>query len=177
MSRRQRLASTRDARELGLLLRANNFQAFVREQALAVLAEDGSRHLNSLSRGRYDFSVDGQDFSIVDHWNADDARSVRTLSGGETFLASLALALALAERLPELGAAAGGQAASLESLFIDEGFANLDSETLDVVASALEALGADGAADGRRDHARARTGRAYARSYRRPEVRIWQQYR
>ncbi len=138
------VARARDARELGLLLRANNFQAFVREQALTVLAEDGSGHLNSLSRGRYDFSVDGQDFSIVDHWNADDARSVRTLSGGETFLASLALALALAERLPELGAASGAQAASLESLFIDEGFANLDSETLDVVASALEALGADG---------------------------------
>jgi exonuclease SbcC len=85
--------------------------------------------------------VDGQDFLIVDRWNGGDTRSVKTLSGGETFLASLALALALAEQLPSLsGHAAGG---ALESLFIDEGFSHLDAETLDVVASALEVLGED----------------------------------
>ncbi|MBI1886623.1 MAG: SMC family ATPase [Chloroflexi bacterium] len=130
------------AREVANLLRANAFPGFVREKALRILAEDGSRHLHELSGGRYDFSVDEQEFLITDHWNGDEERSVKTLSGGETFLASLALAVALAERLPAL--APGGGSRSLESLFVDEGFSNLDTETMDVVASALEVLGASG---------------------------------
>jgi exonuclease SbcC len=126
------------ARELADLLRADRFQAFVQEEALRLLAEDGTRHLEELSGGRYAFDVEGQDFLVVDHWNADAARSVKTLSGGETFLASLALALALAERLPGLAGAQGQ--VTLESLFLDEGFGTLDAETLEVVAQALEAL-------------------------------------
>jgi exonuclease SbcC len=126
------------ARELADLLRADRFQAFVQEEALLVLAEDGTRHLEELSGGRYAFDVEGQDFLVVDHWNADETRSVKTLSGGETFLASLALALALAERLPGLAGAQGQ--VTLESLFLDEGFGTLDAETLEVVAQALEAL-------------------------------------
>src|SRR5204862_6050321 len=82
-----------------------------------------------------------RDFAVVDHRNADEVRSVRTLSGGETFLASLALALALSERVAEL--AADG-AVRLEALFLDEGFGTLDADTLDVVASAIENLGAGG---------------------------------
>jgi exonuclease SbcC len=126
------------ARELADLLRADRFQAFVQEEALRILAEDGTRHLQELSGGRYAFDVKGQEFLVADHWNADETRSVKTLSGGETFLASLALALALAERLPGL-AGAQGQIA-LESLFLDEGFGTLDVDTLEVVAQALEAL-------------------------------------
>jgi len=75
---------------------------------------------------------------IVDQFNGDEQRSVRTLSGGETFLASLALALALSERLPEL--AGTGAAVSLESLFLDEGFGALDSESLDLAVQGLETL-------------------------------------
>jgi exonuclease SbcC len=64
---------------------------------------------------------------------------VKTLSGGETFLASLALALALAESLARLSA--GGHAVeALDSLFLDEGFGTLDGETLDIVVAALDAL-------------------------------------
>jgi exonuclease SbcC len=62
---------------------------------------------------------------------------VSSLSGGETFQASLALALALAERVGEL---AGGDAEPLESIFLDEGFGALDPETLDVVAGTIESL-------------------------------------
>jgi exonuclease SbcC len=126
------------ARELADLLRADRFQAFVQEEALRILAEDGTRHLEELSGGRYAFDVRGQEFLVADHWNADETRSVKTLSGGETFLASLALALALAERLPGLAAAEGQM--TLESLFLDEGFGTLDVDTLEVVAQALEAL-------------------------------------
>ena len=66
-------------------------------------------------------------------------RSVKTLSGGETFLASLGLALALAESLASLSAEDRvGEA--LESLFLDEGFGSLDPETLGQVVQAIEAL-------------------------------------
>ena len=76
---------------------------------------------------------------MVDHWNADARRSVKTLSGGETFLASLGLALALAESLASLSAE-GRAGEALESLFLDEGFGTLDPETLAQVVQALEAL-------------------------------------
>jgi exonuclease SbcC len=130
----------RVAKDLASLLRIDALPSFIREEALRRLAADGSRRLDEISKGRYEFAVDGQDFLIVDKWNAGDSRSVRTLSGGETFLASLALALALAEQLPALG---GHGAGTLESLFIDEGFSHLDADTLDIVASALEVLGED----------------------------------
>jgi exonuclease SbcC len=130
-------------------LRANELVAWIQEEALGRLAEDGSRHLSRLSQGRYALrlgsgdAVEGaraeQDFFVVDRWNADGVRSVKTLSGGETFLASLALALALAESLARLSA--GGRAVqALDSLFLDEGFGTLDGETLDTVVSALDAL-------------------------------------
>jgi DNA repair protein SbcC/Rad50 len=129
------------ARDLASLLRADRFPAFLREQAMKVLATAGSEQLRQISGGRYDLIADGQDFAVEDLWNAGTPRPVRTLSGGETFLASLALALALAEHLPAL--AGSGRQTALESLFIDEGFSHLDAETLDVVASALEVLGQD----------------------------------
>jgi exonuclease SbcC len=62
---------------------------------------------------------------------------VRTLSGGETFQASLALALALSDQLRQL---ATDGAAQLESIFLDEGFGSLDPETLETVASTIETL-------------------------------------
>ena len=62
---------------------------------------------------------------------------MKTLSGGETFQASLALALALSEQLSTL--AAGGRT-TLDSIFLDEGFGTLDPDALEVVASTLENL-------------------------------------
>jgi len=126
-------------RTLAQHLQANQFLAFVQEEALRVLAEDGSRHLEALSQGRYSLETRAQEFEVVDHWNADRQRSVKTLSGGESFLASLALALALAERLAELSAR-GRAGETLESLFLDEGFGSLDPEALDLVLEAIEAL-------------------------------------
>ncbi|HEY8766964.1 MAG TPA: SMC family ATPase [Dehalococcoidia bacterium] len=129
------------ARDLASLLRTDSFPTFLRQRAMKVLATAGSEQLRIISGGRYDLIADGQDFAVEDIWNASEPRPVRTLSGGETFLASLALALALAEHLPSL--AGSGHQRALESLFIDEGFSHLDAETLDTVASALELLGED----------------------------------
>ena len=77
---------------------------------------------------------------MVDVWNGEEERSVRTLSGGETFLASLALALALSEQIQAL---ATTERARLDSLFLDEGFGSLDAETLTTVVSGIERLGDD----------------------------------
>ena len=137
------------AKALSDHLKAHELVAWIQEEALARLAEGGSRHLQKLSQNRYTLRLGSgteeptaradQDFYVVDGWNVDAVRSVRTLSGGETFLASLALALALAESLTELGAESRATDA-LESLFLDEGFGTLDTETLDTVVSALDAL-------------------------------------
>ncbi|MFN8639573.1 MAG: SMC family ATPase, partial [Dehalococcoidia bacterium] len=119
-------------------LHADRFIAYVQREALAVLAADASSRLLHLTGGRYHLVVDGDEFSVIDHLNGEERRSARTLSGGETFLASLALALALSERLPELAGAGG--ALSLESLFLDEGFGSLDATSLDVAIEGLERL-------------------------------------
>ena len=141
---RQQLGAARRraevARELAYLLGANNLQTYLVRDAMRVLVEDGSLHLQRLSDGRYTLQADDLDFQVVDRWNGDAVRSVKTLSGGETFLTSLALALALAERLADLAAGAHGHEA-LESLFVDEGFGALDTEeTLETVVQAIEAL-------------------------------------
>ncbi len=136
-------------RSLADHLRADELVAWIQEEALVRLAHEGSRHLARLSQGRYELRLGAgdagplaraeQEFCVIDHWNGDSVRSVRTLSGGETFLASLALALALAESLAQLSSE-GRVRDALESLFLDEGFGTLDGETLDVVVSALDAL-------------------------------------
>jgi exonuclease SbcC len=109
------------------------------DEALQALVDGASILLEQLSGGQYALTTSPEgDLLVIDHANADETRSVRSLSGGETFQASLALALALADRISELAVAG---AAALESIFLDEGFGTLDPETLDVVAGTIESLG------------------------------------
>ena len=96
--------------------------------------------LRELSGGQYDLVHQRGEFFVVDHHDAGLRRAVRTLSGGETFQASLALALALSEQLAGMSAGT----ASLESIVLDEGFGTLDAATLDTVAATLENLAARG---------------------------------
>ena len=95
-----------------------------KQRALLVVA---SEILGEMTGRRYGFS---EDFQIVDRLSGQP-RSVRTLSGGETFLASLALALGLVE----LAGRSGGR---LEALFLDEGFGSLDANALDEALAELE---------------------------------------
>jgi exonuclease SbcC len=129
------------AQALELDLRSDRFIAFVQREAMQVLASEAADRMEHLSRGRYRMRTDGDEFVVIDRLNGDEQRSVKTLSGGETFLASLALALALAERLPQLSG--HGAALSLESLFLDEGFGTLDADALDVAIEALELLASE----------------------------------
>ncbi len=130
------------ARLLGELLRSNRFEKWMLTEALDVLVEAASTTLFALSQGRFSLaSNDDEEFVVVDHANADETRSVRTLSGGETFQASLALALALSDQLAELSSAGG---AKLDAIMLDEGFGSLDADTLDAVATTIEALGTEG---------------------------------
>jgi exonuclease SbcC len=126
------------ARTLGRLLDRGHFSQWIADEALRGLVEGASVVLRELSSGQYSLAVThDSNLLVVDHVNADETRSVNSLSGGETFQASLALALALADRVGELAA---DTAEPLESIFLDEGFGSLDPETLDVVAGTIESL-------------------------------------
>jgi DNA repair protein SbcC/Rad50 len=132
--------SAQVARALAQHLRADRFERWLLEEALDSLVAGASRILRELTAGQYDLGHDKGEFFVVDHADAGLRRAVRTLSGGETFQASLALALALSEQLAGLSTAA----ASLESIMLDEGFGTLDAATLDTVAATLENLAARG---------------------------------
>ncbi|KEY60594.1 exonuclease subunit SbcC [Serratia sp. DD3] len=81
-------------------------------------------------------TTDTLELQVVDTWQADALRDTRTLSGGESFLVSLALALALSDLV--------SHKTSIDSLFLDEGFGTLDAETLDTALDALDNLNATG---------------------------------
>ncbi len=121
--------------ELQRELAGQRFQAFLLEKVFDDLVRGATQRLLILSQQRYELAFEEGTFVVVDHDNASQRRSADTLSGGETFLASLALALELCEQVQrEAGAI------TVESLFIDEGFGTLDPETLETVAGAIEAL-------------------------------------
>ncbi|HKR52434.1 MAG TPA: SbcC/MukB-like Walker B domain-containing protein, partial [Pseudonocardiaceae bacterium] len=129
------------ARMLGDLLRSNHFPRWLVASALDILVADASASLSELSGGQFELTHDDGEFLVVDHADADAHRPVKTLSGGETFQASLALALALSAQISTLAAQG---AARLDSIFLDEGFGTLDEATLDVVAGTLENLAVRG---------------------------------
>jgi exonuclease SbcC len=89
--------------------------------------------------GRYQLQCQQSDtlaLEVVDTWQGDTARDIKTLSGGESFLISLALALALSDLV--------SNKTSIDSLFLDEGFGTLDNNTLEVALDALDNLNASG---------------------------------
>jgi DNA repair protein SbcC/Rad50 len=125
---------------LGNQLRATSFERWLCSEALDSLVREASATLMELSGGQYELDRDERnDLVVIDYEDAGARRPVHTLSGGETFQASLALALALSRQV--IGLSAGMR--ELNSMFLDEGFGTLDSDTLETVASTLERLAAD----------------------------------
>ena len=128
------------ASTLGGLLKANAFERWLCSEALDSLVDEASATLMALSGGQYQLDRDERnELVVVDFEDAGARRPVHTLSGGETFQASLALALALSRQVVELSSGMR----DLNSMFLDEGFGTLDADTLETVASTLERLAAD----------------------------------
>ena len=120
------------------------FETYVQMTYFDRILRRANVHLMRMSGGQYDLkrkasaddlrSQSGLDLDVIDHYNGS-VRSVKTLSGGESFIASLSLALGLSE---EIQASAGG--IRLDSMFVDEGFGSLDEDTLGQAMRALKGL-------------------------------------
>ncbi|KAA9340532.1 SbcC/MukB-like Walker B domain-containing protein [Adhaeribacter soli] len=114
------------------------FSKFAQGLTLAKLVMLANRHLLKLNDRYLLQKAPNSDLELqmIDTYQADAVRSVNTLSGGESFLVSLALALGLSDL--------ASHKTQIDSLFIDEGFGTLDAETLDIAITALENLQASG---------------------------------
>ncbi|MEZ4335528.1 MAG: SbcC/MukB-like Walker B domain-containing protein [Sandaracinaceae bacterium] len=116
----------------------NKLRVFAQSLTLELLLEHANHHLATLAR-RYALQrVPGEDLAlqVVDHEMGDEVRAVGSLSGGESFLVALGLALGLASLSSERS--------RVDSLFIDEGFGALDPESLETVLGTLDTLQAGG---------------------------------
>lgn len=123
--------------ELKKLLEGKAFVQFIAEEKLASIARDASYHLMRMTKNRYALEIgDEGEFVLRDEGAGGMRRPISTLSGGETFLTSLSLALALSMEIQMRGG-------RLEFFFLDEGFGTLDPELLEVVMDALERLRMD----------------------------------
>lgn len=120
------------------------FERYILIDSFVRVLQQANGRLTTMTGGRYELiraqeaanlvSQTGLELNVLDRFTGH-ARSVRSLSGGESFMASLALALGFADVIRHM---AGGAAA--EALFVDEGFGSLDAETLDQVVSVLSTL-------------------------------------
>ncbi|MEK5030676.1 SMC family ATPase [Paenibacillus sp. FSL R7-0302] len=121
--------------KLQTVLRGNAFVEYIAEEQLMQVCQAASQRLRFLSKQRYALEVDsGGGFVIRDDGNGGVRRPVSTLSGGETFLTSLSLALALSAQIQLRGQY------PLQFFFLDEGFGTLDPDLLDTVITSLERL-------------------------------------
>lgn len=121
--------------KLQTVLRGNAFVEFMAEEQLSQVSRAASERLGQLTRRRYALETDSTGgFIIRDDANGGLKRPVSTLSGGETFLTSLSLALALSAQIQLNGKY------PLEFFFLDEGFGTLDPDLLETVVHALEKL-------------------------------------
>ncbi|WP_458121702.1 AAA family ATPase [Paenibacillus sp. Z6-24] len=119
-------------------MRGNAFVEYIAEEQLMQVSLAASERLRFLTKQRYSLEVDsGGGFVICDNGNGGIRRPVSTLSGGETFLTSLSLALALSAQIQLRGRY------PLQFFFLDEGFGTLDPELLDTVVTSLEKLHTD----------------------------------
>lgn len=122
-------------RELEQLFKGNAFIEYVAQSKLSYIAKEASVILSKISGGNYALEInDSAEFIIRDNKNGGAVRPSDTLSGGEMFITSLSLALALSSSIQLNGAA------PLEFFFLDEGFGSLDDDLLDTVMNSLEKL-------------------------------------
>lgn len=143
--------------ELYLLIGKDEFRNYVLAMVEKLLIQQTNAELSKLCDGRYliqhktSSSKLAPDFYIIDKFRGDDTRKVSTLSGGETFMVSLAMALALAELTR-------GNA-DIDSFFIDEGFGTLDKDSLEEALEMLQDIETRGKQIGLISHVKELTNR------------------
>ena len=121
--------------DLEKLFKGKKFVEFVATNQLKYVSIEASKRLKDITNGNYGLEVDEDGkFIIRDYKNGGARRDATTLSGGETFLVSLSLALALSSQIQLKGTA------PLELFFLDEGFGTLDENLLEVVMNSLEKI-------------------------------------
>ncbi|MGV8905310.1 MAG: AAA family ATPase [Acetobacterium sp.] len=121
--------------DLEKLFSGKKFVEFVAVERLKYISIEASKRLTEISNGNYGLEADADGrFIIRDYKNGGASRDPSTLSGGETFLASLALALALSAEIQLKGRA------PLEFFFLDEGFGSLHEDALEDVMNSIEGL-------------------------------------
>lgn len=116
------------------LVKDSKFMEFIAEVYLKEIAKDAEKRVLSLTSGKYGLVYEGDSFYVIDNMRGGRKRPAVGLSGGETFLISLSLALALSFQISKKASR------TLEFFFLDEGFGTLDDELLDAVTTALEKL-------------------------------------
>lgn len=114
--------------------KSNRFLEYIATEYLTDIAALASKTLLTLTDGRYYLVYDAANFRVSDNYDGGNLRGVNTLSGGETFLVSLSLALALSQTI------CAKSDKTIEFFFLDEGFGTLDSNLVETVMTALEKL-------------------------------------
>lgn len=119
--------------QLKELIKGNKFLEYIAGEYLSDISKSASSMLLKLTQGRY-YLIYTDTFYVADNFNGGKLRGVNTLSGGETFLVSLSLALALSSSICK------SSMRSIEFFFLDEGFGTLDESLVDTVMDTLEKL-------------------------------------
>ena len=122
--------------ELRSMLKGNRFLEFIASEYLQDICVSASKTLLSLTSGRYFLKYE-KEFKVGDNLDGGNLRAVKTLSGGETFLVSLSLALSLSAAICQKSLR------PIEFFFLDEGFGTLDEKLVDTVMDVLGKLSKD----------------------------------
>lgn len=116
------------------IFKGNAFVNFIAMRELEQIVQDANIRLTKMTNNQYNLTLEHGEFYIVDRFRSGESRTTDTLSGGETFMVSLALALAISKKVQMKSRGI------IEFFFLDEGFGSLDSKSLDVVIDTIETL-------------------------------------
>lgn len=122
------------AKELTQVLKGKALAEYVAEEYLDEITKSANNKLSMLMDGRYTLKFENKEFFVEDNFNEAKTRPASTLSGGETFLVSLSLALSISDAISSLSSR------SMDFFFLDEGFGTLDAELCEAVVNALYKL-------------------------------------
>ena len=121
-------------KELDKMLKGDKFVQFISSIYLEQLCSKANERLRIISQNKFEIRNSEKNFEIIDYLNGAKSRSIKTLSGGQMFQASLCMALALVDTIRL------NSNSNQEFFFIDEGFGTQDNECLDLIFESLKLL-------------------------------------